>query len=345
MSRPPGGRWRARSAVAALVAALAWCTLGVGTAAADEARPSNFTSEVTGVQPRPDGVRVRVLGGDAFLAVSARPGVVVEVPGYDGEPYLRIRSDGTVEVNRLSPASALNRTMDGSGGTSDGADSRAEPLWEPTGDVGSVAWHDHRIHWMLPDPPVPADRGFVQRWSVPMLVDGTEVTVTGELRYLDDDWAGAGLAVVLGAVAAVATWRIGRGRGDDRSWSALALAVAAALAGWASAATLAANPPGAGASVLPLLVCVGALVTAAVSPVVKRPWPLLASVALLAGWALLRIGVLWKPVLPTTLPVWADRSITAVALGVAIAVAVAAVATTTSTATTRVAGDEGGPPA
>lgn len=349
MSRPPGGRWRARPAVAVLVALLAWSTLGAGVAGADEATPSNFTSEVVEVRPDVDGVTVRVDGGDSFLTVSARPGVVVEVPGYDGEPYLRIGADGRVEVNRRSPAHALNLTRTGSGGLPDEADSGAEPRWVATGEVGSASWHDHRIHWMLSEPPVPGRGGFVQRWTVPIEVDGTEVTVSGELRYHDDDWAGAALSVALGVLAAIGTWLLGRSRdGARRGWSAASLVVAAGLGVWASAAAFASNPPGAGASLLPVALCVTALLTAALAPLIGRPWPLLASVALLAGWALVRIGVLWKPVLPTTLPDWADRSITAVVLGVAVGAldvttAPRALRTGTPSGPAAAGGDDGGP--
>jgi hypothetical protein len=51
----------------------------------------------------------------------------------------------------------------------------------------------------------------------------------------------------------------------------------------------------------------------------------LASVALLAGWALLRVAVLLKPVLPTDLAPNVDRAGTALAIGAAIAGAVVVV--------------------
>ena len=50
-----------------------------------------------------------------------------------------------------------------------------------------------------------------------------------------------------------------------------------------------------------------------------------ASVATLSGWALLRLQVLLKPVLPTELPDAADRTAVALALGVSTGAAVVAV--------------------
>jgi hypothetical protein len=51
----------------------------------------------------------------------------------------------------------------------------------------------------------------------------------------------------------------------------------------------------------------------------------LASVASLSGWALFRIQILFKPVLPTDLPDALDRTVVALALGVSVGAAVIAV--------------------
>ena len=51
----------------------------------------------------------------------------------------------------------------------------------------------------------------------------------------------------------------------------------------------------------------------------------LASVATLSGWALFRIEVLFKPVLPTELPAALDRIVVALALGVSVGAAVVAI--------------------
>jgi hypothetical protein len=52
---------------------------------------------------------------------------------------------------------------------------------------------------------------------------------------------------------------------------------------------------------------------------------ILASLAALAGWAIMRIAGLVHPVLPTDSPFWLDRTSTAIAVGIAVAAAVLAV--------------------
>ena len=235
-------------ALPAVVLALAVaCALAAPPAAADGAGPTNFESVVDDVAPdRPD-LTVDVVGGDAFLRVRARPGTEVRIPGYDGEPYLRIEADGTVLRNARSSATYLNRRRDGTAADLPaGVGSRAEPRWERIGDGGEVAWHDHRIHWMVSQAPTVGNDRVVQTWSVPMVVDGSEVEVSGRLLLLDDEvpWAaGVAVAGLIGSLvlASRPRWRIPLLAGA--SLVALALGVAAHVV----------NPPDAGASLLPML--------------------------------------------------------------------------------------------
>ncbi len=126
--------------------------VGAAPAAADPAGPTNYTSSVTGVDPATDAIDVEVRGGDAFVVLTAAPGTTVEVAGYDGEPFLRIGPDGTVERNEASPARWLNEARYGARDTAvpPEASSDAPPRWEPVADGGTYAWHDHRVHWMSP---------------------------------------------------------------------------------------------------------------------------------------------------------------------------------------------------
>jgi hypothetical protein len=291
-----------------------------GNAGADAARPGNYESTLDEVRPPVDGIAVDVLGGDTFLQVRARPGVEVLVPGYDGEPYLRIRGDGVVEENLRSPAVYLNRSLDGTEPLPTRADSSAPPEWRPTGAVGRAAWHDHRVHWMLDAPPEPGPDGFVQTWSVPLVVDGQRVEATGTLRYRPDAWGAAVGAALVGAAAAVGAVVAAR-RARSRI---LGLGGAALLALTLSWLELRVNPPDAGASLVPMGVCALALVLVALAPAVRRAWLELAVVAILGSWALLRLEVLVRPVLPFPLPAVIDRVGTAAVLGVAAGTAVAA---------------------
>ena len=82
-------------------------------AAADPARPTNVGSHVTAIAPPTAAVAVDLLGASAFLELHVRAGTEVTVMGYENEPYLRVDADGTVEENRNSKATYLNRTLTG----------------------------------------------------------------------------------------------------------------------------------------------------------------------------------------------------------------------------------------
>lgn len=318
--RAPRSRRRPlRWAVAAFVVVL--CTvIGTTEAGADGARPSNYESVIDSVRPDLDTVQIEVVGGDAFVQVTAEPGTEVLIPGYDGEPYLRIDADGTVFRNRRSSATYMNESRSGSTGDLPAVvDSSADPVWDPIGDGGRVAWHDHRIHWMLDTAPE-TDDGVVQPWVVPITVDGTEVQVSGRLLHHPDQFPWPALVGV--AVAAVVAWQARR---ELTRTVLLAAAATAALA--SSVSWYVSNPPGASASllpiVLPLVALVAVLVARATPPVVRHLALPLAAVASLIGWFVERVGVLWMPTLPTVLPDVVERLLTTAVAGIAAGVAIA----------------------
>ena len=85
----------------------------VGVAHADPAVPTDFATEVVGIEPATPSIDVGVVGGDSFVELTVEPGTDVVVLGYWGEPYLRFNSDGTVEENRRSPTVAENESRYG----------------------------------------------------------------------------------------------------------------------------------------------------------------------------------------------------------------------------------------
>jgi hypothetical protein len=297
-------------------------------AAADPPKPTDYRSVIDRVDPATDAVDVEVVGGDSFLRVDVERGHEVVVEGYQGEPYLRIRADGEVDRNTRSPATYVNESRSGNVDPPADADAGAEPRWERVADGGSYAWHDHRIHWMAPGEPDVERGGVARRWTVGLTVDGRQTSVDGRLLWVEpvSPWPW----VALGLVAAAAVVVIG-GRRNGR-WAALvagpATVVGAALALGIGAAQYGDAPAQGAAS--PLLVAVPAvgLVAGLAGVVLRRRAPTPATVAVLAavaavvGWGLLRIDVLWKPVLPTALAYGLDRAGTALALALAVAAAV-----------------------
>jgi len=313
-----------RLIIGRVVAAFATCMtllfVTAGPAAADGGKPTSYESVVDTVRPAVDGFRVEVKGGDAFLEVSSRPATEVLIPGYDGEPYLRIKRNGVVERNVRSPATYLNQSRSSQTGKFPAiVDSDAAPKWEPTGGIGRVAWHDHRIHWMVSAAPEPGPGGLIQEWMVPFTVNGRSVTAEGRLLYRGSTTGPMELIAVAAVLilATLGTARFARRR-PDRLLALFVASIVALGVGWSA---FRGNPPDAGASLIPVLVAVAAMLLVAVAPGFPRLPLALASAAALAGWAVMRIAVLWKPVLPTTIPGWIDRVGTAAVLGVAIGVA------------------------
>ena len=333
-------------ALVALLAGLA--TAGApGTAGADPARPTDYRSRVLTVAPAlPTGVTVAVVGGDAFLEVRAARGRTVTVLDYEQGrdqavgPYLRFRADGVVERNEASLAAAVNGSRYGSspGGAPSPGRAGTEPRWRQVAADGRYAWHDHRIHWMLRQPPSVVDRrgrvdlgGPNGTWTVPLVVDGEPHTVRGELVLLEapSPWPWAAVAGIagLGLAGAAVLWRR-RGRPVPHLALALALAVVGGLASAVALVAWRSPPPGTGPGPASALVALAGTVAAGLAAAALLAGrsrvariALAAAVAALGSWAWLRRDVLTHAVLPTDLPQGLDRAATALALGAAVGAA------------------------
>jgi hypothetical protein len=308
---------------AAFVATLALVALSrADPAAADPPVPTDYRSTVDAVEPPVEGVRAEVVGGDGFLELRVERGHDVVVTGYQGEPYLRFRPDGTVQRNRRSPATYVNDSRDAVAEVPGSADPEADPYWDTVANDGAYAWHDHRIHWMGSERPAGAEPGeWRKTWAVDIEVDGIPTRIHGTLALVDDvnplPW------VALGLVVAVAVAIAGRRR--PLTVAAVAAAVAAALATGVGWAQLADAPAGSGVNPLLVAVPVAGLAAAGLGIALRRRLGrraaalTLAAAAAVVGWAVLRLDVLSKPVLPTVLDAWVDRAGTTLALALALA--------------------------
>lgn len=318
----------ARRLAGGLLVALAVVGLGAAPAAADPAKPTDYRSTIDAVTPDRPELDVSIVGGDSFLRVQVERGHTLVVDGYQGEPYVQILDDGTVQENQRSEATFLNADRYGQADVPEGLEPDDEPQWRTIDDDGEYAWHDHRIHWMSPDRRPGVEPGdVVQTQDVPMALDGDPVAVTVSVRLEEPvsalPWLAAGLLVVAGLLAV--GWRRGLGVLPIVAGAATVGSVLAVVAGQGEAGSM---PAGTGASALVVIVPAVALVAAVVAGglLARRNRSLagialLASAAALAGWAMLRLSVLWKPVLPTDLPANLDRLATSLAVAVAVAVA------------------------
>jgi hypothetical protein len=167
----------------------------------DDVQPRNTEAVVSSVSPQlPDSVLIDIVGTDTFVRVRS-DGHNVTIPGYEQEPYIEFSDTNVVRVNVNSITYQLNQTRYGSDVPEITTD---EVEWETVSTSGEYMWHDHRVHWMSQKPPATMnDDGLIQTWVIPLIVDGQDVTVSGEL-YLRDAasrlWWGIGAVVLVLAV-------------------------------------------------------------------------------------------------------------------------------------------------
>ena len=164
-----------------------------------------YRTQVTGISPAEPGLTVRVVEAGARLELVNDTGRTVEVLGYQGEPYLEVRADGTFE-NVNSPASYTNQTLDGDTPVPAGASPTAAPQWRRVSTGTTVRWHDQRTRWLeagLP-PQAEADPSRshqLRDWVVPLREGVRTLEVRGTLTWEPPPpaglwWAGA---LLLGA--------------------------------------------------------------------------------------------------------------------------------------------------
>lgn len=201
---------------------MAGAALVAAPPAAGHSGSPNYLSEV---ESAPEGIVVEVLNRDDRLLLTNRSGEEIVIDGYDDEPYARIAADGTVEVNRNSPAYYLNEERFGGAEVPEDIDPEAAPDWEELDTSGRFEWHDHRAHWMGKDTPPqvtdPDTRTRVFDWSVPT----SRGAITGTLFWTPDPGAPVafivmGSAVVLlgSAAALIVRRRRDRGPRTPEAW-------------------------------------------------------------------------------------------------------------------------------
>jgi MYXO-CTERM domain-containing protein len=208
-----------RRAVALAVAAA--LLLAAPVAVAHQGNP-NFRSIVDAVTPAVRGLDLHVLNYDDRFELTNRSGQTVTVQGYNREPYARVLADGTVEVNKRSPAYFLNDDRYADVKVPASADANAPPQWAVVDRTGRLQWHDHRMHWMSKSlPPQVKDksrRTKVFDYAIPLRVGNRTGRIEGTLVWQPQGskapvgmFAGLGVLGLL-AVGAVALVRRRRAR-------------------------------------------------------------------------------------------------------------------------------------
>jgi hypothetical protein len=168
-----------------------------------------YKSVFDGIKPSIPGLKAQVLGFDNQYELVDQSGKTIVVYGYNHEPYARILSDGTVEVNKHSPALYLNEDRFATSPVPASASAKAAPLWKVQDKTGRFIWHDHRMHWMAHTvPPEVNDQHKKTKifdYAIPLSVNGRPASLTGTLYWIGTPKGAPTAAIVaLIAVGAVA---------------------------------------------------------------------------------------------------------------------------------------------
>ena len=216
--------------VAAAIAA-ALLAVAAPSAPAHEGNP-DFRSVVDAVDPATEGLDVEVVNFDDSLRLVNHSDKDVVIEGYEGEPYARVLADGSVELNRNSPAYYLNDDRFGESEVPDSADPEAEPDWELVDRSSMLEWHDHRMHWMSTSlPPQVKDESKETKifdYEIPIEVGTEPGAIQGTLTWVGQDESSFPilpvLVGVLGVGAGLVLLAIRRRRwateddGEDTTW-------------------------------------------------------------------------------------------------------------------------------
>jgi deferrochelatase/peroxidase EfeB len=210
-------RFGARVGVA--VAVLTLLILGPATPAAAHTvggvGATNFHTSLSALSPAVPGLDLHVIENGSRLELSNATPADVIVAGYGGEPYARIGPRGAF-LNDNSPATYLNADRYSSTPVPTGVDPKAAPRWRRVSTAPTLAWHDHRVHWMLPTLPasIAADPGSPHRissWTVVLSyaptaagTGGQRLVATGTLDWVPGPSPAPWLLLAVAVAAGVA---------------------------------------------------------------------------------------------------------------------------------------------
>jgi hypothetical protein len=195
-----------RTAAAVAFALVALAALAAPSTASAHGGNPDYRSEIKAITPSTDGLSAEIQNFDADLKFTNDSDQTVTVMGYEGEPYLRFDPDGTVDMNKRSPAAYLNNDRYGQVDIPASADPQASPDWEQVATGGEFIWHDHRSHYMSTSTPKqvtdPDVRTKVFDYSIPIEVGSAQGAIKGSLYWVGppDDSAPIAPFVALGVV-------------------------------------------------------------------------------------------------------------------------------------------------
>ncbi len=171
------------------------------------------TDYASRIASTPPGIEARMIGGDDRIELRRTGDATYVVVGYVDEPFLKLAPDGIYE-NAASISVPLSADRLPDQATARALDARAPeaPRWRRISTGSTIAYHDHRAHWMSETPPAivraqPGTTRMLFDWSIPIEVDGVRDRIRGQVGYVAPPRATAwwvALALALAAAAALA---------------------------------------------------------------------------------------------------------------------------------------------
>jgi hypothetical protein len=310
----------------AFVIGFALVLIGAGAAPASAhgiggREPTNARSRLVSVTPAVAGLTVKVIENGERVELRNTSEREVVVLGYEGEPYLRVSTDGVFE-NARSPAVFQNRTLDPPGDVPPEYDAQAEPEWRRVSDGDDVRWHDHRAHHM-------GDGAFpTMQWTIDLVAGETPVAVRGELAWIEPGpwwpWLAATIGIaLLVALAARYAWRLT----TTCVLSALCFAEIVHVVGsWSAVAS---TTPGRllAQTFSVAAIAVGGFALSRASrdrPDAAAPFVLVAAVVFVVAGGIGDVSSWFRSQVPSTLPAGTVRALVALAFGGGTGLAIAA---------------------
>jgi hypothetical protein len=185
---------------------------------------SSYLAKVSRV---PAGVDAKVADGDQRMWLRVVASETVEVLDYRGAPYLRFSASG-VAVNQNSAMYYLNQTPVAAVPPSNLT--RTTPSkWQPVTTGHGYVWHDGRLHALAAVALSPGV-AYVGTWSIPLVVDGRQASVSGGLWHAKNPSIVWFWPIVVVLLCVLAAWRARRPRLDRLAARGVAVAALAAIA-------------------------------------------------------------------------------------------------------------------
>jgi hypothetical protein len=289
------------------------CLIGAGTASAHLRSGTvavDYRASITAsVTP---AYSAQIYQSDDGLSLTVRPGHVVVLLGYLGEPVVRLDAAGEW-INPASPTASTMHLITRRQGVN-----AATSRWRLRRGRHTVTWHDARVQGLPPG----IDRG---TWTVPLVIDGRRGGLRGELRRYPGPSPWGSLAVLAVWLAVGAAVLLSPGRKRVRV-AAMRLAVVSAGASALTVAALALDAyasPGTWIEALDLM----AFLAVGLAVMWRGPPGLHVAAAIWVGLVSMAVGLLdgavfFHPVVLAALPGTVMRLLVATALGAGLSAAV-----------------------